>query len=683
MPDFGTDSIRNIVLLSHSGAGKTMLCEAMLHAAGVNNRLGAIEDGTTTSDFEPEEARRGTSIQTSIAACPWKGGKINIIDTPGYADYRGEVVSGLRVADAAVIVVAGQAGIEVGTRQMWQYAEDANLPRLVFVSKLDRDNADFGRVMESLTQAFGRKCVAVQVPIGSETSFCGSVNLLDPNADVPAELEDAVEEARELLTEAVAETDDDLTMKYLEGEPLTAEEMRDGLKAGVLSGDIVPVLAGNSLSELGAIELMDALIDLMPSPADVGSVEAEVPGSGDMAELDCNSSGPLAALVFKTAADPFVGKLSYFRVYSGTFTSDSQIWNANLGEGERVGQVFVLTGKTQSPTGELAAGDIGAVSKLSTVLTGHTLTTREQPFTLSGLRFPLPVYHMAVFPKSKADVDKMTSSLSRIVEEDPSLVVSREPDTLEVLLGGLGDTHVDVAVDKMKRKFGVEILLEVPRVPYKETISSYTRVEYRHKKQSGGHGQFGHVWLELEPLSRGEGFAFDSKIVGGVVPREYIPSVEKGVQKSLPEGIVAGFPVVDLKVTLVDGSYHSVDSSGMSFEIAGSYAFSKGVREARPVLLEPVMKAQVTVPDMYAGDIIGDLNSKRGRILGMTPKGDGETLIEVEVPQAEMLRYATDLRSQTQGVGSFTMEFNHYEEVPQHLVTRLVEQLQEREAAGV
>lgn len=683
MPDFGTDSIRNIVLLSHSGAGKTMLCEAMLHAAGVNNRLGAIEDGTTTSDFEPEEARRGTSIQTSIAACPWKGGKINIIDTPGYADYRGEVVSGLRVADGAVIVVAGQAGIEVGTRQMWQYADDASLPRLVFVSKLDRDNADFGRVMESITQAFGRKCVAVQVPVGSEASYSGSVNLLDPNADVPAGMEDAVEEARELLTEAVAETDDDLTMKYLEGEPLTAEEMRDGLKAGVLSGDIVPVLAGNSVDELGTTELMDALIDLMPSPADVGAVEAEVPGSGDMAELECDSSGPLAALVFKTAADPFVGKLSYFRVYSGTFASDSQIWNANLGEGERVGQVFVLTGKTQSPTGELAAGDIGAVSKLSTVLTGHTLTTREQPFTLSGLQFPSPVFHMAVFPKSKADVDKMTSSLSRIVEEDPSLVVSREPDTLEVLLGGLGDTHVDVAVDKMKRKFGVEILLEVPRVPYKETISSYTRVEYRHKKQSGGHGQFGHVWLELEPLSRGEGFAFDSKIVGGVVPREYIPSVQKGVQKSLPDGVVAGFPVVDLKVTLVDGSYHSVDSSGMSFEIAGAYAFSKGVREANPVLLEPIMNAKVTVPDVFAGDIIGDLNSKRGRILGMTPNGDGETLVEVEVPQAEMLRYSTDLRSQTQGVGSFTMEFDHLEEVPRHLVDKVVEQLQEREAASV
>ena len=459
--------------------------------------------------------------------------------------------------------------------------------------------------------------------------------------------------------------------------------MREGLKAGIASGDIVPVFGGNSVSELGTAELMDALIDLLPSPADVGAVDAAVPGSDEMAELACDSAGPLAALVFKTAADPFVGKLSYFRVYSGTFSSDSQIWNASEGEGERIGQVFVLTGKAQSATGDLAAGDIGAVSKLSTVLTGHTLTTREQPFTLPGLTFPAPAFHMAVFPKSKADVDKMTSSLSRIVEEDPSLVVSREPDTLEVLLGGLGDTHVDVAVDKMKRKFGVEILLEVPRVAYKETIANPARVEYRHKKQSGGHGQFGHVWLHLEPLSRGEGFSFDSKIVGGVVPREYIPSVEKGVQRSLSGGVVAGFPVVDLKVTLVDGSYHSVDSSGMSFEIAGAYAFSKGVREATPVLLEPIMRASVTVPDMFAGDIIGDLNSKRGRILGMTPDGDGETLIEVEVPQAEMLRYATDLRSQTQGVGSFTMDFDHYEQVPQHLVGRLVEQLQEREAAGV
>ncbi len=681
MPDFTTDRLRNIVLLSHSGAGKTILCEAMLHAAGVNSRMGSIEDGTTTSDFEPEETRRQTSIQTSIAACPWRDSKINLIDTPGYADYRGEVVSGLRIADGAVIVVAGPSGVEVGTRQMWKFADEANLPRVVFVSKLDRENADFQRVMDSLWESFGRQCVAVHIPIGAESAFSGIVNLLDPNSEEPADLQDEVEAARERLTEAIAETDDDLTMKYLEGESLTEEEMRDGLKAGIASGDIVPVFVGNSTSEIGVKELMDALLDYMPSPADAGPARAD--GSNEENALPCDSDGPLAALVFKTAADPFVGKLSYFRVYSGAFKSDSQLWNANLDEAERVGQVFVVRGKSQDATPELAAGDIGAVSKLSSVLTGHTLTSRDQPVIMPGLHFPPAVCRMAVFPKSKADVDKMTSSLSRIVEEDPSLVVSREPNTLEVLLGGLGDTHVEVAVDKMKRKFGVDIQLEIPKVPYKETIAAHTKVEYRHKKQSGGHGQFGHVWLELEPLSRGEGFAFDSKIVGGVVPREYIPSVEKGVQKSLSGGVVAGFPVVDLKVTLVDGSYHSVDSSGMSFEIAGAYAFSKGVREANPVLLEPIMSARITVPDSFAGDIIGDLNSKRGRIQGMAPQGDGATLIEAEVPQAEMLRYATDLRSQTQGLGSFSMEFDHYEEVPQHLIERLVEKMREREEARV
>ena len=681
MPDFTTDRLRNVVLLSHSGAGKTILCEAMLHKAGVNSRMGSIVDGTTTSDFEPEETRRQTSIQTSIAAFPWRDSKINLIDTPGYADYRGEVVSGLRVADGAVIVVAGPSGVEVGTRQMWKFADEANLPRVVFVSKLDRENADFQRVMDSLSESFGRQCVAVHIPIGAESTFSGIVNLLDPNSDSPADLQDEVEAARERLTEAIAETDDDLTMKYLEGESLTEDEMRVGLKTGIASGDIVPVFVGNSTSDVGVKELMDALLDFMPSPADARQARADRSAAENA--LPCDSDGPLAALVFKTAADPFVGKLSYFKVYSGAFKSDSQLWNANLDEAERVGQVFVVRGKSQDATPELAAGDIGAVSKLSSVLTGHTLTSKDQPVVMPGLHFPPPVCQMAVFPKSKADVEKMTSSLSRIVEEDPSLVVSREPDTLEILLGGLGDTHVEVAVEKMKRKFGVEIQLEIPKVPYKETIGAHTKVEYRHKKQSGGHGQFGHVWLELEPLSRGEGFAFDSKIVGGVVPREYIPSVEKGVQKSLSGGIVAGFPVVDLKVTLVDGSFHSVDSSGMSFEIAGAYAFSKGVREANPVLLEPIMSARITVPDSFAGDIIGDLNSKRGRIQGMVPQGDGATLIEAEVPQAEMLRYATDLRSQTQGLGSFSMEFDHYEEVPQHLIERLVEKMREREEARV
>ena len=677
MPDITSDRLRNIVLLSHSGAGKTILSEAMLHAAGATSRMGTIEDGTTVSDYEPEETRRQTSIQTSILPCPWREHKINLIDTPGYADFRGEVTSGIRVADAAVIVVSSPAGVEVGTQQMWQLASERSLPPMVFVSKMDRENADFPRVMASLVERFGRQCIAVHVPIGAEANFSGIVNLLDPKSKAPEGLQAQAETAREALIEAVAETDDELTMKYLEGEPLTQEEVSRGLRQGIASGSIVPVLVGASPSVVGAKELLDAIVDYMPSPTE-GPANTGTGTSSEEEALPCDSSGPLAALVFKTAADPFVGKLSYFRVYSGTFKSDSQVWNANAGEAERVGQAYEVRGKSQEGLASLVAGDIGAVSKLSSVLTGHTLCTRERQVTLPGMVFPRPVYKMAARPKSKADVDKMTTSLARMAEEDPSLVVTREPDTLEVLLEGLGDTHVEVAVEKMRRKFGVEILLELPRVPYKESIAVPTRVEYRHKKQTGGHGQYGHVWLELEPLERGAGFLFAKTVVGGSVPREYIPSVEKGVVRALSGGVVAGFPVVDLKATLVDGSYHTVDSSGMSFEIAGGHALTKGIQQASPVLLEPIMRGQITVPDAFTGDVIGDLNSKRGRIQGMTPQGDGTTLIEAEVPLAEMLRYATELRSQTQGLGSFSMEFDHYGEVPQHLVTRIVESTKEQ-----
>ena len=679
MPSITSDRLRNVVLLSHSGAGKTILSEALLFGSGVTTRMGSVEDGTTASDYEPEETRRGSSVQTSILPCRWRDSKINIIDTPGYADFRGEVVSGIRVADAALIVVAAPAGVEVGTRQMWQMADALDLPRMVFISKMDRENADFQRAMQSLTDTFGRQCVAVNVPVGSEAGFSGIVSVLEDGVEPPEEVREAVQTARDALTEAVAETDDDLTLKYLEEESLTTEELTQGLKRGVASGAIIPVLVGASPSGIGTKELMDAIVDYMPSPVDRPPVAATA-SSGEE-ELACDSTGPLSALVFKTAADPFVGKLSYFRVYSGTFKSDSQILNATTGEDERVGQAFEVTGKTQDSSSELAAGDIGAVSKLMSVLTGHTLADRDHPVTLPGMEFPGAVYSMAVYPKSKADVDKMTASLARIAEEDPSLVVSREPDTLEVLLGGLGDTHVDLAIEKMKRKFGVEMMLEMPRVPYKETIGAPTRVEYRHKKQSGGHGQFGHVWLELEPRARGAGFEFAQKVVGGAVPREYIPSVEKGVTRALEGGVLAGFPVVDLKATLVDGSYHSVDSSGMSFEIAGGHALTKGIQQATPVLLEPVMHVRVTVPESYTGEVMGDLNSKRGRIQGMTPQESGLTLIEAEVPQAEMMRYATELRSQSQGLGSFTMEFDHYEGVPQHMVPAIVEGMRAREEA--
>ena len=679
MADVTAESLRNVVLLSHSGAGKTILSEAMLHAAGVSSRFGTIEDGTTTSDYEPEEVRRQSSIETSVLPVPCRGHKINVIDTPGYADFRGEALSGVRVADAAVIVVSAPASVEVGSQQMWNVAEERGLPRMVFVTKMDRENADFHRVLDSVTETFGRQCVPVNLPIGSEADFSGIVNLLDPDSDVPEGLQDQVEAARDRLVEAVAETDDDLATKYLEDEQLTQEELVHGLRQGVSSGTIVPMLAGAATSGAGVKELMDAIVDYMPSPLDVPAATGTASPSGEDVTLECDNSGPLAALVFKTTADPFVGKLSYFRVYSGELKSDSQVWNANVSEAERVGQAFEVSGKSQRGVDAVVAGDIGAVPKLSSVLTGHTLCGREGPLVLPGVEFPHPVYNMAAYPKSKADVDKMNSSLARAAEEDPSLSVTREPNTLEVLLGGLGDTHVEVAVEKMKRKFGVEIGLSVPKVPYMETITVPTTVEYKHKKQTGGHGQYGHVYLALEPLPRGSAFEFDSKVVGGAVPREYIPSVEKGVQKALAGGFVAGFPIVDMRATLVDGSFHTVDSSGMSFEIAGGHALTKGVQQANPVLLEPIMQIDVTVPDTFAGDVVGDLNSRRGRIQGMMPQGDGTTLIQGEAPQAEMLTYATILRSETQGLGSFTMEFEHYEEVPAHLMERLVAGLKETE----
>ncbi len=673
MPKFTTERIRNLALLSHSGAGKTILAEAMLNTTGVSTRMGTVEDGTTVSDYEPEEHKRNTSVNTAILNVPWNGHKLNVIDTPGYADYRGEVVSGIRVADAAVILVAAQAGIEVGTRQMWNLADERDLPRIVYISKLDRENADFGGVVAALQEKFGRHLVPVHLPIGSEASLAGVINVLDPNSDVPAEYESEFEEARERLIEAIAEIDDDLATKYLEGEEITQEEMLGGVKQGLIEGTLVPILAGSSLKGIGVTEFMDFAAAYLPSPADSPAVSARVPGSDETFEIECDNNGPLAALVFKTAADPFVGKLSYFRVYSGTFQSDSQLQNANRGEGERIGQVFEIRGREQDAVPELAAGDIGAVTKLNSVLTGDTISSRERPLILGGVEFPSPVYMMAVYPKTKADVDKMTSSLSRIVEEDPSVVLTRQPDTNEMIMGGLGDTHLDVALEKMQRKFGVEMVLDIPRVPYKETISGRARVEYRHKKQTGGHGQFGHVWIEVEPLPRGTGFEFNNTIVGGSVPREYIPSVEKGVRGALSDGVVAGFPVVDMKATLVDGSFHTVDSSGVSFEIAGGHATTKGLQQAKPVILEPIMSVEISVPDEFTGDIIGDLNSRRGRIQGMAPNGDGTTTVQVEAPQSEMLTYATELRSQTQGQGGFTMEFDHFEEVPSHMVDRVVQ----------
>ena len=581
------------------------------------------------------------------------------------------------MADAAIIIVAAPSGVEVGTKQMWELAAQHSLPRVLFISKMDRENADFRRVLDELTTNFGRHCVPINIPVGAEANFSGIIRVLDDNNDCPDSLKKDFDTARERLIEAVAETSDELSTKYLEGEELSQTELLKGLKIGLMNGSIVPILTGAPPNDIGVEELMNAIIDYMPSPIDVGPKIALDATSGEEISLEPNQAAPLSALVFKTSADPFVGKLSYFRVYSGSFSSDSQLWNANSNESERIGQVFIVNGKSQENISKLTSGDIGAVAKLSSVLTGHTICAKENPLTLPSLDFPDAVYQMAVSPKTKSDVDKMTSSLSRISEEDPSIKISRNADTLQVLMGGLGDTHIDVTIEKMKRKFGVELLIKAPKVPYKETISAFTKVEYKHKKQSGGHGQYGHVWLELEPLDRGSGFEFQEKVVGGSVPREYIPSVAKGVQKAMDDGALAGFPIVDLRATLVDGSYHSVDSSGICYEIAGRQALTKGIQQASPVLLEPIMKVDITVPNSFTGDIIGDMNSKRGRIQGMIPEREGITTVEVEVPQSEMLRYATELRSMTQGQGNFTVEYDHYEEVPQHMMQKVVDDANE------
>jgi len=545
------------------------------------------------------------------------------------------------------------------------------LPTCIFINKLDRENTDFNSVVDSIVEKFGRKCVPVQIPNGAESSFSKSINLLQENEDSSNQ---NFISAKEKLIETIAETDDDLTLKYLEGEEISTDELLLALKNAVKSRLIIPILSGAAIIEVGVNELLDSIIDIMPSPA-----ESEVRTLADETNESVidSKSDVLSSFVFKTTADPFVGKLSFVRVYSGSLNSDSSIWNSKQLKNERVGQLYVMAGKEQKPVSELVSGDIGAVAKMSFTQTGDTISVKANSIQFSAISFPDPIHKMAVFPKTKSDLDKITSSLNKIVEEDPSLNLSRNNDTLEMLLGGLGDVHIGISLEKIKRKFGVEIESKFPKVAYKETVGNLAKAEYRHKKQSGGHGQFAHVCLEVEPLPRGAGFQFTDRVVGGSVPKEYIPSVEKGCNKAIGNGVISGFPVVDLKITLYDGSYHPVDSSGICFEIAGEHAFSDCVKQATPVLLEPVMNLAVTVPDLDTGDVISDLNGKRAKILGMEPTGDGTTIINAEAPQAELLRYSMDLRSVTQGRGIFSMEFDHYGDVPAHLFQKLLEQMDE------
>jgi len=678
MQQYGLEDIRNLVLLSHSGAGKTSLAESILFTAKVITRLGEVDDGTTTSDYDPDEVKRQISLNLTMLPFEWKGTKINLIDTPGYSDFVGEVKAAIRVSEGAVIVVCAASGVEVGSGQVWAYSEEANLPRLIFISKMDRENADFYQTLEQIQSKFGSKCVPLQLPIGAQSDFQGVVDLLamksytgspPKEGDIPSSLQTQVDSYREKLVEAVAEIDDSLLEKYLGGEELSLEELSGGLRQATISGKVVPVLVGSATKNIGTTLLLDAVHSYLPSPKERDVII--VGDSGKQETVEPSQDASLAALVFKTSADPYVGKLTYFRVYNGVIDSNSQVWNSTQDEAERIGQLFVLRGKTQEPVSQLSAGDIGAVAKLNVTGTGDTLCSRDKPVRIVPIVFPEPIFGEAVYPKTKADLDKLGVALSRLSEEDPTLKVSREADTGETVLSGLGATQLEVAAEKMQRKFGVGVKLETPKVPYKETITIPAKAEYKHKKQTGGHGQYGHVFLNLEPLSRGSGREFAGKIVGGAIPRNYIPAVEKGVNEAIQEGVLARYPVVDIKTTVYDGSFHPVDSSEICFKIAGAGALKKGLSQAQPVLLEPIMNIKVRVPEDFTGDIIGDLNTKRARVQGMTPEG-GINVIEAQVPQAEILRYTIDLKTITQGRGSYSAEFSHYEETPPHITHKII-----------
>jgi elongation factor G len=667
-------------LLSHQGAGKTSLVESMLFASGAIQRLGSVADGTTTSDYDPVEIDRHMGINLSLLPAQWQGMKLNIIDTPGYADFVGEARSGLRVTEGAIIAVCAASGVEVGTEQMWSEAEKGDLPRFIFVNKMDRDNADFFSSLKGIQAKLSPRCLPVQLPIGSQKDFQGIVDLVtmkayigrdSQEAEIPPTMQEQAEASREKLVEAAVEADDELINKYLEGESISNEEVFSAIRKSTIAGKLVPVFAGSALKGIGTRQILDGVCSYLPAPEEEGAVLANNSSTGEQEEINPSSESPLAGLVFKTTADPYVGKLSYFRIYSGIISGNSQVWNANKNSMERIGQLFTMLGKNQQTVPQVAAGDIGAVAKLTVTTTGDTLCAREHPVILPGIEFPKANFSMSIQPQAKSDLDKMSTVLPRICEEDPSLQTRREADTNEFIISGVGDNHLEITKEKIRRKFGVEVRLDLPKIPYKETITTSTKAEYKHKKQTGGHGQYGHVLLELEPLPRGGGFEFVEKIFGGAIPQNYIPSVEKGVNEARQEGVLAGYPVVDVNVTLYDGSFHAVDSSDIAFKIAAAQALKKGLSQGQPVLVEPIMKLTITVPDSYTGDITSDLNTKRGRVLGMNP-GNGVNVIEAQAPYAELLRYALNLRSLTQGRGTFAMEFDHYEEVPAHLSQKVI-----------
>jgi elongation factor G len=688
MPHEQAKRIRNVALVGHRGSGKTSLNEALLYEAGAINRLGSVTDGTTVSDSAPDEKAREMSIAGSLASFHWDGRKINLIDTPGEPSFIADALAALRVCEGAVFVVNGVMGVEVSTDRLWQRAEELGLSRLLFVNMLDRERADFFRALDSLKSAFGQHVVATEIPIGQEHELQGLVDLIDMKAyrydgpargsaeevEIPEELRAQAQEYREKLMDEVAEVSDELMERYLDGEEISHEETVAALKAGVTEGRIFPVTCGAANKNLGTNRLLDAFVEDLPSPAKKGPIEA-----GELV-LEPSEDGDTVAFVFKTLADPFAGRLNLFRVYQGVLGHDSQVFNCRAHVKERVGQLLEPQGKDTEHADEFGPGDIGAVAKLKETRAGDVLSSKDQDIPLSLPQMPRPVMAFAVEPKAKGDEEKVGQALRRLQEEDPTIDFHRDAQTGEQIIAGITQIHVEVIVERLKERFGVEVALKPPRVPYRETIKATAKAHGRYKKQTGGRGQFGDCHIEIEPLPQGEGFEFLNKIKGGVIPSGFIPAVEKGIQEAMSGGVVAGYPVQDVRVRLFDGSYHSVDSSEMAFKIAGSMAFKQAMEQAQPVLLEPIMTVTVLIPEDSVGDVIGDLNSRRGRPLGMEPKGS-LTEVKAEVPMSELLSYAPDLRAITGGRGEYSMELARYEEVPGHLTQQLVRQAeQEREA---
>jgi elongation factor G len=688
MAKYDTSKLRNLGIVAHGGAGKTSLTEAILFDAGMLDRLGRVDDGTSTMDFEPEEIKRKITISSSLNHCEWNGYSLHIVDTPGYGNFIADTRACMRALGGAVVILSAISGVKVQTEEVWQWANEFEIPRIAFVNKMDRERASFFRAIDDMEKALGARGVAVQIPLGAEENFEGVIDLVKMKAyryardfsgkfaeeEIPGQYLAEAQRLRERMVETVAEAYDALTEKYLETGELTEEEILDGLRVGALRYTFTPVFCGSALLNIGVSHLLDYICHCLPSPLDRGSATGVNPKTGELTERAPSESEPFSALVFKTTSDPYTGKISIFRVYSGTLNSDSTIWNSTKGVEERIGQIYELEGKKQKSIKQAVAGDIVAVAKLKETVTGDTLCDPAKPLVYEPAQPLKPVISYAIQPKTKNDEDKIHGALHRLIEEEPTLETHRDSQTRELIISGMGQVHLEVIIEKLKRKFGVEVEMKTPKVPYLETIKGSVKVQGKYKKQSGGRGQYGDCWVEFSPLSRGEGYQFEDRIVGGVVPRQYIPAVDKGIHEAAQEGFLAGYPLVDFKAALYDGSFHTVDSSEMAFKIAGSLAFKKGIEQAKPVLLEPIMNMSITVPEETMGDIIGDLNSRRGKVVGVEPKANSQ-VIKAVVPMSDVLAYSSDLRSMTSDRGLFSMDFSHYEEVPSHLAQKIINEV--------